>query len=381
MPKFLFYTKLNFGNEGHSGISKKIIAQAEALRRLGFPTDLLYFSDNEVVVEDGLGKRVFSFSNKYQRIFFQYKNFIQLLDFQSYTHIYIRHFFLHPLAIFLLFWIKKANPSLKIIMEIASYPYHEQARKDDWKDRLRYAMDKWHCQFLKRYVNVILTFSPFEKIYDIPTLRTSNGVAIDGLFPKKNILFDPKNGFHILGLANVQHWHGFDRIIEGLREYYQDSTNSTPVFFHIVGKGDELAKLQSLVNEPILQKHIIFHGAKYAAELQDFFEKCQVAVSSLGMHRIGVANGETSNLKVREYCARGIPFINGYTDRDLPTDFPFVFQVLANEQSVDIQKVINFYENLLNTHSDFPNALHNFAKQHLTWEAKLEVVKDWALLP
>lgn len=370
--KILFYTKLDFGNEGHSGISKKIFAQAKALRRLGFSTDLLYFKGNEVVVENDVNKQFFSFENKYKRIFFQYKKFIQCIDFQSYTHVYIRHFFLHPLAIVLLYTMKKANPKLKIIMEIASFPYHEQARKNDWKDRFRYGMDKLHCRFLKTYVDKILTFSPFEKIYDIPTLRTSNGVDIDGLFPKKTT---PLNGeLHLLGLANVQHWHGFDRVIEGLRLHYKNP-DAFPVYFHIVGKGDAIPDLELLVNEPFLKEKIIFHGAKYADELQYFFEKCHLAVSSLGMHRIGVANGETSNLKVREYCARGIPFINGYTDRDLPTDFPYVFQVEATEQNVDIQQIIFFYQKLLPQNSNYPSILHEFAKANLTWEAKLEIVK------
>ena len=375
--KILLYTKLNFGNEGHSGISKKIFAQAKALRRLGFPTDLFYFNENDVVLDNGQEKQIFCFKNKYKRVFFQYKNFIQSIDFQSYTHVYIRHFFLQPLAILLLREMKKANPKLKIIMEIASFPYHEQARKDDWKDRFRYGVDKFHCRFLKYYVDKILTFSPFEKIYEIPTLRTSNGVDIDGLFPKKTTPLTSE--LHILGLANVQHWHGFDRMIEGLRAYYKNAP-TLPVYFHIVGKGDAIPKLQLLVNEPFLQEKVIFHGAKYADELQGFFEKCHVAVSSLGMHRIGVANGETSNLKVREYCARGIPFINGYTDRDLPKDFPFVFQVEANEQSIDIQEVVLFYQNLILQNPDYPTLLYEFAKANLTWEAKLEIVKNEFLL-
>jgi glycosyltransferase involved in cell wall biosynthesis len=378
MTKILLYTKLNFGNEGHSGISKKIFAQAKALRNLGFPTDLFYFSDNDVVLDDGSTKKVFSFENKYKRVFFQYNNFIQKIDFQDYTHVYIRHFFLHPLAIFLLWKMKKINPNLKIIMEIASFPYHEQARKNDWKDRFTYGLDKLHCGFLKKYVDVILTFSPFEKIFGIPTLRTSNGVDIDGIFPKKITPFS--TDFHILGLANVQQWHGFDRIIEGMRAFYRQNPDGK-VYFHIVGKGEVLPYLQSLVNEDFLKDKIIFHGAKYADELQYFFEKSHVAVSSLGMHRIGVANGETSNLKVREYCARGIPFINGYLDRDLPSDFPYVFQVEADEQKIDIQAVMDFYQNILDKKLDYPTELHRFAKENLTWEAKLMVVKNFLQNP
>jgi hypothetical protein len=370
----LYYTKINFAEQGNSGIIKKVFSQVKALRDLGVACDLFYFENNNCVLEKNDGeKRVWRFDSKWKRIQFQYFSFLQHIDFQQYTAIYIRHFFLHPLAILMLRQWKKTNIALKVIMEIASFPYHEQARKDKLKERVTYALDKWLTLLLHHYVDVILTFSPYEKIYGIRTLRTSNGIDTDGVEVVK--IPDFNNELHILGLANVQHWHGFDRVIAGLKAYY--SGNYTmPVYFHIVGRGDEIPLLERQVDSDILKKHILFHGAKYGADLQRFFDENHVAVSSLGMHRIGVANGETSNLKVREYCVRGIPFINGYLDRDLPADFPYVFQVAADEQAIDIQQVIAFYQHLRQNNSHFPEELNAFAKAHLTWKAKLEVVVE-----
>jgi glycosyltransferase involved in cell wall biosynthesis len=271
--------------------------------------------------------------------------------------------------------IKSIHPNARVVMEIASYPYHEQVRKGDLRDRFRYGLDKWMCSQLKKYVDRILTYSNFDSIFGIPTLKTSNGVDIDGLLPKKAT---PLQGeFHILGLANVQHWHGFDRVISGLKMY--SGQDEFPVFFHIVGKGDALAALRQECIAAGLEMQVIFHGPKYGAELQDFFERCHIGISSLGMHRIGVATGETSNLKVREYCARGIPFINGYLDRDLPADFPYVFNVAADESPVNIADALNFYRNLLKNHPDYPEKLHEFAVKNLSWEAKFEVLKNWIL--
>lgn len=374
-PKILFYTKLDFGNEAHSGISKKIFAQAKALRRLGLDTDLLYFRGNEVVISNGTEEKVFQHNSARDRFLFQFFGFTEAIDLKQYTHIYIRHFFLHPPAILLLRKMKKINPQAKMIMEIASFPYHEQVRKDDLRDRFRYTMDKWLCGSLKKYIDRILTYSDFDSIFGIPTIKTSNGVDIDGLFPKKAT---PLQGeFHILGLANVQHWHGFDRVIRGLKNYSRQ--HEFHVFFHIVGKGDALAELQRDCKEAALEQYVLFHGPKYGSELQAFFDSCHIGISSLGMHRIGVASGETSNLKVREYCARGIPFINGYLDRDLPKGFPYVMQVGADETVVDINQAIQFYRNLLSIHPNYPQELHEFAQQNLTWEAKFEGLKKWII--
>ncbi len=373
--RILYYTKINFAEQGNSGIIKKVFSQVKALRTHGLECDLFYFQNNECILEKTNGKKqVWAFENKWKRIQFQYFDYLQHIDFQGYNAIYIRHFFLHPLATLMLNNWKKQNPTLRIVMEIASFPYYGQARKDSFKEQWTYRMDKLLTPLLKRSVDVILTFSPFEKIYGISTLRTSNGIDTDGVEILPKPFFQKE--LHILGLANVQHWHGFDRIIRGIKDYYS-SNYETEVYLHIVGRGDEIPFLEKLIDSDILKKYVLFHGAKYGNDLEDFFQKSHIALSSLGMHRIGVANGETSNLKLREYCAKGIPFINGYLDRDLPSDFPYALQVEADESAIDIEQIISFYKELRTKYSDYPTQLNQFAKNNLTWKAKLKIVVDY----
>ncbi len=373
--RILYYTKINFAEQGNSGIIKKVFSQVKALRTHGLECDLFYFQNNECILEKTNGeKQVWTFENKWKRIQFQYFGYLQHIDFQGYNAIYIRHFFLHPLATLMLNNWKKQNPKLRVVMEIASFPYYGQARKDSFKEQWTYRMDKLLTPLLKRSVDVILTFSPFEKIYGISTLRTSNGIDTDGVEILPKPFFQKE--LHILGLANVQHWHGFDRVIRGVKDYYSGSYE-TEVYLHIVGRGDEIPFLEKLIDSDILKKYVLFHGAKYGDDLESFFQKSHIALSSLGMHRIGVANGETSNLKLREYCAKGIPFINGYLDRDLPSDFPYALQVAADESAIDIEQIISFYKELRTKHSDYPTQLNQFAKNNLTWKAKLKIVVDY----
>ena len=66
--------------------------------------------------------------------------------------------------------------------------------------------------------------------------------------------------------------------------------------------------------------------------------RCMIAVilqvGSLGLHRIGLT--EASTLKVREYWARGIPFLLSYEDTDhleTPEMSPFYWCSAIDEQS------------------------------------------------
>jgi len=79
-------------------------------------------------------------------------------------------------------------------------------------------------------------------------------------------------------------------------------------------------------------------------------------------------------VKVREYCARGIPFIIASTDPDFPDDFPYMMRVPANDEPIDIQKVIVFYERISST--NYVDEMRKYAEQNLSWERKLSPLID-----
>ena len=78
--------------------------------------------------------------------------------------------------------------------------------------------------------------------------------------------------------------------------------------------------------------------------LDRLYEEAHVAVGSLGCHRkrLPVA----SELKAREYACKGMPFIAALQDPDFPDDIPFVLRAAADETSINIRKVLNWYEGL-----------------------------------
>ena len=75
------------------------------------------------------------------------------------------------------------------------------------------------------------------------------------------------------------------------------------------------------------------------------FNQADVAVCSLGCHRIGIFLG--SFLKSREYIARGLPMISSTKIDILPNDYQYIQYVSEDDSPIDINAVINFYDRLI----------------------------------
>ena len=95
------------------------------------------------------------------------------------------------------------------------------------------APDKVFRKTLAKHVNAIVTFSDYHRIFGQRTIQISNGVDFDSI-PLKKMLSKNTSVIHLLGVAEVHYWHGYDRLIDGLGKYYQNPANTT-VFFHIAG--------------------------------------------------------------------------------------------------------------------------------------------------
>ena len=98
------------------------------------------------------------------------------------------------------------------------------------------------------------------------------------------------------------------------------------------------------------------------------FQTADIAMGSLGMHRIGLSSG--SVLKLREYTARGLPSVIGYNDSMISKDEPFLLQIPADESPLNIDQLIIFYQGM-----KAPSALiRRFAEDHFSWQIVLKPV-------
>jgi glycosyltransferase involved in cell wall biosynthesis len=170
----------------------------------------------------------------------------------------------------------------------------------------------------------------------------------------------------LLALASMSGWHGYDRILRSLAAYQGDI--DVRIEF-AGGDGDgSLAKWRLLTDELHLQDRVTFHGPLYGETLEELITACDLGVGSLGMFRYGLQQGMT--LKVREFMARGLPFISAVFDPALPDGRGFFLQVINDETPIEMAEIVSFARQV-KADAALPNAMREYAEQHLSWHSMM----------
>ena len=361
-----------------SGISKKIHAQVKGLRENGHDVRLCYygfdenghccrFIDDKKLKDYGKG----SWAGLRQRTSYQcvYDYCIS----EKIELVYARCFMnATPWLIHFFHKLKKAN--IRTVTEIPTYPYDGEFTGASIKEQASLLIDKLFRNRLYYYMDALVTFSDAKEIFGQRTINISNGVDFDSI-PIHH--YRPSNphssSLHLIGVAEVHFWHGYDRLIAGLGEYYKNG-GDRDVVFHIVGgvHPDYMKDIpkapgfQVLIRKYGIEDKVVFHGTLYGEQLDEIFDKCQFAIGSLGRHRSGVTTIKT--LKNREYASRGIPFI--YSERDSDFDnCPYVIKAPADETPINVQQIVDFMSHFSMTASDIRKSVES-----LSWKIQMQRV-------
>lgn len=356
-----------YGFQEYNGISKKIRYQVDALRQCGMEMHTCYYEvrengDRQWMVDQNilanLGKGILAKLKK--RISFA--PILRYIREQHISLVYIRYYHnANPFTIHLVKAIKKAGA--KVVLEIPTYPYDREFINQKvflWTDRL-------FRRALCKHLDAIVTFSNDTEIFGQRTIRISNGIDFNSI-PLRKQTHSMENELHLIGVAEIHFWHGFDRVIEGLKRYYA-SNPSYKVYFHIVGNlsGErERQEIEEPVRTSHLQPYVILHGAKQGKDLDQLFEQADFAIGSLARHRSGIYNIKT--LKNREYAARGFGFIYSETDDDFET-MPYILKAPADETPIDIPELITFCKGLTVPPAEIRNSI-----RHLSWKEQMKHV-------
>ena len=357
--------RLNLAEPHLSGVAKKLEAQRAALAAATGPVELYALAgaditcNGAVVQAGGTGRQ--AARRAYYLGFYRYlARQVRGLD-----YVYIRYPRSSPLFLWMLARLRAHNPGLVVLIELPSFPYHTE--NVSLRDKVFGAIDRVSRPLLRFVADRIVTFSRAPRIFGLPTIATDNGVDVAALAP---LAAPPADGpLKIFGVANLSFWHGYDRLIAGLAAY----RGARAVAFDIAGAGQQLARLQADVAAAGLQDVVRFHGPQHGAALKALMQGAHLGASSIGMHRLDV---DTSNLKSREYCARGLPFLIAYPDRDFGDDFPFAFHAPADDSPVDIAALVAWYDGLETTHPDHRTAMRAYAEDRLSWHSKMAPVCD-----
>lgn len=320
-----------------SGITNKIKKQIKVLQTIG-KVDLICINNNLKRKVDKIKFILPFFYSSYEKRMIGIKSSKEI-NWNQICYVYIRRITFCKGFIDMLRDIKKNNPNILILMEIPTYPLNGEYR--GMKKIMRY-FNNYYTKKMYKYVDYIITYSKDNKIWGIKTVQISNAIDFEEITEK---IFYQSKSLNLIAVAKFNFWHGYDRVIKGLKEYYQNNKRNLSVFLYLVGDGKVLSKYKKLVREYHLEEYVIFTGPKYGVELDELYNKCQIALDAMGRHRSKVYYN--SSLKGKEYGAKGMPIISGVkTEIDFYPNFEYYYRVPANDASIDIEKIIDFYNKI-----------------------------------
>ena len=370
--KILFLVYHGFSDE--SGISKKIHYQVKGLRKNGHEVHLCYYDfdsrghrcryvDDKVIADYGRGAMAALRSRIDLGCIDRYciENGIEMVYARS---------FMNASPVLVCLFRKLNRHGIKCVTEIPTYPYDHEFKGYPLKYKIPLYIDMMFRRALAAKMEAIVTFSNKESIFGKRTICISNGIDLDSI-----PLHNPKKqqDIHLIAVAEIHYWHGFDRLVAGLGEYYKSSPNGRKVYFHVVGWEDDRGTtsngyltVEQMARKYGIEKYIINHGKLFGDKLDEVFNQCVFAIGSLGRHRSGIT--EIKTLKNREYAARGISFIYSENDSDFD-DKPYIIKATADESPINVVGIIDYIDN-----HDFNPAEIRKTVEHLSWKYQMEKV-------
>lgn len=259
-------------------------------------------------------------------------------------------YFRHPKTIYgsmlkYLSAYKSKNPRLKVFMELPTYPYEYEY--SGFKNQYLLLIDKHYRNKLCGLIDGIFVSDAMhqtgKKLYGVDCIRFINGYDVQNTTVPVHMNTDD-NTIVLTCVAMFSFWHGYERLLYGLKKYVETGATNYRFKINFVGIGPELDNYKRIVKENHLNEFVIFHGKKFGKALDDVYACTDIGISCLGCYkkRIDVIG----DLKTREYLAKGIPTISG-CKVDLfekGIDTVYYREVPNNETPLNMDDIILFYE-------------------------------------
>lgn len=354
-----------FGGRSIIGVNKKINLQINELSKI---SDL-----TEADVEIDLSDRWIILKSIFTRGSLPVDYFPVLERLEDPDYLFIRHAGVDRQFIRFLRSVKERYPKCRIVIEFPTYPY----LRERLRERVNWLLllgELYHQRKLKKYTDRIVAYTEFATIFGIEVINIFNGIDVDSIKPIETELTDK---IVLLSVAHMQPYHGFERLIRGLKEYYGRG-GERKIELYLVGEGNECKKYKELVEKVKIGDHVRFFGKQTGEQLEKIYQQGSVGVTSFGDYKIGV--DYSSTLKSREYLAHGLPVI-GATKLDVFVHHPAPYYLkFPNDAStVDVDKIVEFYDQIYqeNNRSKVSKEIHRYAREHVDISKTMKPVLDY----
>ena len=264
---------------------------------------------------------------------------------------------------FLEFLKKQKEKGIVSVLEFPTIPYDKEL-----SNKRLITEDKYYREKISEYISQCTTYADYSEVFEIPCIPLLNGVDIDKT-PMRTCR-EQDGRIVLLAVATMEQWHGYERVIEGMAEYYKE-TGRRNILFKLVGEGLEIDKYKNIVKNYGLEQYVEFCGKLEGEELDRQYDEADIAVGSLGMYKTGCLKG--APIKLREYCARGIPFIYAYEDIGFNGNEKYLMKLPNDNKKLDMKVVVEFYEKT-KCDKKLVSIMHETAKKQFTWDGILKPV-------
>ena len=370
MKRLLYVSFENSENQA-SGVNKKINSQIRVFKAAGFSTDLIAkYQDNIAFYQGDLEKQVVKAVVPWR---------IALCRWAAeraceYDLAYIRFQFFCPFVLNMVRAFYKKNR--KVVMEIPTYPYVPELRKQGSRGIPKLLIDRSFQKMCAKYIDRFAVPLYGNPILGKTCIEIRNGIEVDEIPARKLKQNDER--IHLLAVAMMAPWHGYDRAIEGLHLFYSNG-GAKDIVLHLVGQGTASDGYSELIEKYGLGDHVIQHGKMHGEALDAIYDIADIGVGSLGIHRTQIK--KTNTLKIMEYMAKGIPVICEQSECGIPIDNPYRMTVANDDSPIDIAEVIRFYEAIYSARNlvEIVDDIREECRRNCNVEAGMKKVLDFMM--
>lgn len=354
--KLLYIALCDLWEKGEVGIQNKVFGQIKSLEKK-YDTYLVTLR-NMIFCTIHNGRIVD------KRVLLSYEDIYRVIELfvreQNIKIIYLRYLKTNPYLNGFLKHMKQNK--IKVIIEFPTFPYDLEG-----VGRIEFEEDRYYRKSLKKYVRYSVNYNGLTSIMGIPSIAIQNGVDLKEIPLKKE---RQGEGVTFIAVATMNFWHGYDRLIKGMANYYAKYSTESKVYLNLVGEGKEIPRYRDLISVLHMEEYITLSGMKCGQELTELFDQADIAVGPLGAYRKNMY--EDSSLKSKEYCARGLPIVLATKDLAFQEESSFIYRVPNDDSDIEIEGILSFYNEWKKT--GCREAIRGYAEKYLTWEINMDKV-------
>lgn len=258
----------------------------------------------------------------------------------------------------------------RLVVEHHTFPFRYARSSAAWMQPFFWYNDRVFARIAPLVdLHAVMGDDPGGTLMGRPAIPITNGVDVESL-PLHRGLSEPAD-MHMLALASMSCWQGYDRLIRAMAAY----PGPEKVVLHLAGsEGDgSLAAWMKLAQEENLGDRVVYEGELHGEKLDELVDRCDIGVGSLAIYKRRIQNVIT--LKLREYMARGLPFLYTVEKTDVPWEEAFSLQVPNDDSPIDMARVAAFIHRV-RADADISRRMRAHAARYMTWDPIMRSVLE-----